>query len=78
MRSGEGAALMSDGSANLMVPHAENRMAPLNAKTILIIDELGTSGEESNKEKGSATNNERTNATQRAIVFELHSLKQSG
>ena len=47
VRSGEGAALMSDGSANLMVPHAENRMAPLNAKTILIIDE-------SNKGKGSA------------------------
>ena len=71
---------MSDGSANLMVPHAENRMAPLNAKTILIIDELRGAEErgESNKEKGSATNNERTNATQRAIVFELHSLKQSG
>ena len=71
---------MSDGSANLMVPHAENRMAPLNAKTILIIDELRGREERragTTKEKGArpTTNNE---PTQRAIVFELHSLKQSG
>ena len=41
------ATSVSLSSANLMAPHAENRMAPLNAKTILIIDE-------SNKGKGSA------------------------
>ena len=69
---------MSGSSANLMVPHAGNRMAPLNAKTILIIDELPArrrrrrrreekSG--NNKGKGSATNNERTseNATRNRL-----------
>ena len=76
---------MSGSSANLMVPHAGNRMAPLNAKTILIIDELPArrrSREKrragTTKEKGAQpTTNERAR-TQRAIVFELHSLKQSG
>ena len=68
MRSG--ALLMSDGSANLMVPHAENRMAPLNAKTILIIDELrggkrgdsaGTSGERGEQQRKRERSQQRTN-----------------
>ena len=58
---------MSDGSANLMVPHAENRMAPLNAKTILIIDELRHSGgekesaERQQQRKRERYNRQRTN-----------------
>ena len=45
----------------MMVPHAENRMAPLNAKTILIIDELRYDGE--GRERGAGTTKEKESGT---------------